>query len=90
MVPGGYSTQASKESSDSKAQIVGSDSSSGGSGEGDDMKWYQMGRGIMQDLRNRIPYYLDDYKVCSLDHISPELYKSTNFVFANGQLFSWH
>jgi len=62
MVPGGYSTQASKESSDSKAQIVGSDSSSGGSGEGDDMKWYQMGRGIMQDLRNRIPYYLDDYK----------------------------
>ena len=71
MVPGGYSTQASKESSDSKAQIVGSDSSSGGSGEGDDMKWYQMGRGIMQDLRNRIPYYLDDYKVCSLDHIFP-------------------
>ena len=70
MGPGGYSTQASKESSGSKAQIVGSDSSSGGSGEGDDMKWYQMGRGIMQDLRNRIPYYLDDYKVCSLNLFS--------------------
>ena len=41
-------------------------SSGDGKGDGDEdkegIKWYQIGRGIKEDLMGRLPYYLDDYK----------------------------
>ncbi len=32
------------------------------SGKDSPFKWYHVGKGIAQDLRGRIPYYLDDFK----------------------------
>ena len=44
----------------------GDGAESGGCGDGggkkEDIKWYQFGKGIMADLKGRLPYYLDDYK----------------------------
>ena len=42
----------------------GEDGGGGGDGKNKDgdIKWYQFGKGILTDLKGRLPYYLDDYK----------------------------
>lgn len=40
----------------------GGDGGGKGDGDQDEIKWYQVGKGVKRDLMGRLPYYLDDYK----------------------------